>query len=204
MGLKFQFDKFHCRQCLAPVMTGYTMDDTSREALNSLPEWLRSLADDLTAVAGLLKDAQLSEQLRLWVAGAVGYVFKSVDLIPDGIDDLGYLDDAFILRIAAARALEDDPDGAAPAPLPQLAEGLSLIERLLGSDFARLEDFVSGLRIAVVRGKSPSDIVQDHAIAEQVCEEVAAFARGYVSPPFLQDERTLIKLKSFLSAKLAG
>jgi uncharacterized membrane protein YkvA (DUF1232 family) len=181
-----------------------TMDDTSREALNALPDWLRSLAEDLTAVAGLLKDSQLSEELRLWAAGAVGYVFKSVDLIPDGIDDLGYLDDAFILRVAASRALEDLPadEAAAVAPLAKLAEGASLIKRLLGSDYARLDDFVSGLRIAVVRGKSPSDIVEDRALAIQVCEEVASFARSYLAPPFAQDERTLIKLKSFLSAKL--
>ncbi len=182
-------------------MTALTMDASSREALNSLPEWLRSLADDLTAVAGLLKNNKHPEPLRLWMAGAVGYVFKSVDLIPDGIDDLGFLDDAFVLRIAAARAIEKA--GAAPAPLPQLADGVALIKKLLGSDFARLDDFVSGLRIAVVRGKSPSDIVQDSAVAAQVCDEVATFARGYKAPPFLQDERTLIKLKSFLSTKLA-
>ncbi len=185
-------------------MTAGTMDDTSREALNALPDWLRSLAEDLTAVAALLKDAQLSEELRLWAAGAVGYVFKSVDLIPDGIDDLGYLDDAFVLRVAAARALEDSPtDQAATLPiLSQLADGATLVKRLLGSDYARLEDFVSGLRIAVVRGKSPSDIVQDGVLAAQVCDEVAGFARSYLAPPFAQDERTLIKLKSFLSAKL--
>ena len=157
------------------------MDETSREALNALPDWLRSLADDLTAVAELMKDSQLSEAVRLWAAGAVGYVFKSVDLIPDGIDDLGYLDDAFVLRVAAARALEDLPadEAAALTPLAQLAEGASLVKRLLGSDYARLEDFVSGLRIAVVRGKSPSDIVQDSALAAQVCDEVASFTRSF-------------------------
>jgi uncharacterized membrane protein YkvA (DUF1232 family) len=180
------------------------MDDSTREALNTLPEWLRSLADDLTAAAALLKNQELPEEVRLWIAGAVGYVFKSVDLIPDGIDDLGYLDDTFILRVAAARALEpsSEEQGASLDPLPQLAEGTALIKRLLGSDYARLDDFVSGLRISVVRGKSPSDIVQESTIADQVCDEVAAFARNYVSPPFAQDERTIIKLKSFLSAKL--
>jgi uncharacterized membrane protein YkvA (DUF1232 family) len=176
------------------------MDDSTREALNTLPEWLRSLADDLTGAAALLKNAELPEELRLWVAGAVGYVFKSVDLIPDGIDDLGYLDDTFILRVAASRALEDQ--SVAPELLTQLAEGTALIKSLLGNDYARLEDFVSGLRISVVRGKSPSDIVQEVSVAEQVCEDVAAFARNYVVPPFAQDERTIIKLRSFLSAKL--
>ena len=180
------------------------MQESTREALNTFPEWLRSLADDLTALAGLLKNAQLPEELRLWVASAIGYVFKSVDLIPDGIEDLGYLDDAFVLRVVAARALEESQEdqSSSPMPLTQLAEGVALIRTLLGTDFARLDDFVSGLRIAVVRGKSPSDIVQDAAVAAQVCDEVASFAGSYVAPPFAQDERTLIKFKSFLSAKL--
>ena len=176
------------------------MDDSTREALNTLPEWLRSLADDVTATAALLKNTELPDELRLWVAGAVGYVFKSVDLIPDGIDDLGYLDDSFILRVAAVHALENQ--SVAPEPLPRLAEGTPLIKSLLGNDYARLEDFVSGLRISVVRGKSPSDIVQDASMAQQMCEDVASFARSYVVPPFAQDERTIIKLRSFLSAKL--
>jgi uncharacterized membrane protein YkvA (DUF1232 family) len=180
------------------------MDDFTREALNTFPEWLRSLAEDLTAMAGLLKDTQLTEGLRLWAAAAVGYVFKSVDLIPDGIEDLGYLDDAFVLRVAAARVLGEVSDSheTAPAPLPHLAEGVPLIQQLLGKDYARLDDFVSNLRIAVVRGKSPSDIVQDATAAAEVCEEVVVFSRCYVVPPFTQDERTLIKLKSFLAAKL--
>jgi len=180
------------------------MDELTRDALNALPEWLRSLADDLAVLAELLKDTQLSEGLRLWVAGAVGYVFKSVDLIPDGIEDLGYLDDVFVLRLAAARVAEENSESDAPLPpsITQLAEGAALVKKLLGSDFARLDDFVSGLRIAVVRGVSPSDIVQDPALAAQVCDEVASFTRSYVPPPFSHDERTLIKLKSFLSAKL--
>lgn len=178
------------------------MDESTRETLNILPEWLRALGDDLTAVAGLLKDTQVAEELRLWVAAAVGYAFKSVDLIPDGIEDLGYLDDAFVLRVAAGRALEEASQGQAPAPLLQLAEGVPLIRQLLGSDYARLDDFVSNLRVVVVRGKSPSDIVQDVSVAAQVYDEVLSFARSYMTPPFTQDERTLIKLKSFLSAKL--
>jgi uncharacterized membrane protein YkvA (DUF1232 family) len=185
-------------------MRDVLMDGSTREALNSLPEWLRSLADDLTVLAGLLKDMELSEEVRLWIAGAVGYVFKSVDLIPDGIEDLGYLDDAFVLRVAALRALETlaDESSVAPELLARLAQGTGLIKSLLGSDYARLEDFVSGLRISVVRGKSPSDIVQESSVAQQVCDEVATFARSYVAPPFAQDERTIIKLKSFLAAKL--
>src|SRR5438045_3179256 len=48
------------------------------------------------------------EGQRYLVAG-LNYIFKSLDLIPDGIDDLGYMDDAFVLRLAAALAATEDP-----------------------------------------------------------------------------------------------
>ena len=180
------------------------MEEFARKALNAFAEWLRSLGDDLVELSDLLQDTELSEDFRLWVAAAIGYVFKSVDLIPDGIEDLGYLDDAFVMRVMASRAVEQlEQAGESGSPgLSKLAEDAKLIKEFLGSDYARLDEFVSGLRIAVVRGKSPSDIVQDSALAAQVRDEVGVFARGYQMPEFTQEERTLIKLKSFLSTKL--
>ena len=32
-------------------------------------------------------------------------MFKSLDLIPDGLEGLGFLDDAFVLRVAAGLAV---------------------------------------------------------------------------------------------------
>ena len=180
------------------------MEEFARKALNAFPEWLRSLGDDLVALSDLLKDTELSEDVRLWVASSVSYVFKSVDLIPDGIEDLGYLDDAFVMRVVASRGVEQLEQAGASSPpvLSKLAEDATLIKEFLGSEYARLDEFVSGLRIAVVRGKSPSDIVQDPTLAAQVRDEVGVFARSYQMPEFTQEERTLIKLKSFLSTKL--
>jgi hypothetical protein len=34
--------------------------------------------------------------------GLAQRIFKSLDLIPDGIEDLGFIDDAFVFRVAAA------------------------------------------------------------------------------------------------------
>ena len=53
-----------------------------------------------------------------------------------------------------------------------------------------------------MRGKSPSDIVQDPALAQEVCDEIGVFARSYLAPVFTQEERTLLKLRSFLTTKL--
>ncbi len=178
------------------------MDQSAQEALNAFPQWLKSLNEDIVAFAELLRDSELPDELRLWVAGAVGYVFKSVDLIPDGVEDLGYLDDAFVVRVMARRAAQELQTNQVPAILEKLAHDAQFLERFLGTIYTRLEEFASGLRIAVVRGKSPSDIVEDPALAEQICDETAVFARAYVAPEFTQEERTLIKLRSFLNTKL--
>jgi hypothetical protein len=140
----------------------------------------------------------------LWIAGALGYVMKSVDLIPDGIEDLGYLDDALVLRVACDRAVKEagGDDWDIPPQLTRLADDTKVIQQILGSDYVRLDEYVSGLRILVVRGRSPSDIVQDPSLALQVSQDVASLARAYVPAPLAQDGRTLIKLTSFLQAKL--
>jgi len=178
------------------------MDESAQEALNAFPTWLQTLNEDVVELSGLLKDGQLPEELRLWVAGATGYVFKSLDLIPDGIEDLGYLDDAFVIRVMARRAAEQVENESVPPILARLAKEAEFIQTFLGSIYIRLDEFVSGLCITVVRGKSPSDIVQDPALAQQVCDEVGVFARSYVAPEFAQEERTLLKLRSFLTTKL--
>jgi uncharacterized membrane protein YkvA (DUF1232 family) len=178
------------------------MDASAQTALNTFPQWLQSLGGDLVELTELLKVPELSEKLRLWIAGASGYIFKSIDLIPDGIEDLGYLDDAFVVRVIARHAAEHLDAEIAPAVLTRLAGEAAFVESFLGTIYTRLDEFVLGLRIAVVRGRSPSDIVQDPALAQQVCDEVAAFARSYIAPQFTQEERTLTKLRSFLDTKL--
>ena len=84
------------------------MSDADR-FLDTFPNWLKSLGDDVSHVAVLLKDAELPDGARRAIAGAVNYLFKSLDLIPDGIEDLGFVDDAFVLRVACADALEAGP-----------------------------------------------------------------------------------------------
>lgn len=186
------------------LVNAVNMDESDQKALECFPLWLQSLGADVGGLASVLCDGAVAEEPRLWVAGAVSYIFKSVDLIPDGIEDLGYLDDAFILRVMARRALDAQDSDAQdiPAVLQQLAADTSTIEQFLGSDFVRLDEFAAGLRIASVRGRTPSDIVQDASVAAEVAQEAGVFARSYVAPEFEKHERTLIKLKSFLSTKL--
>src|SRR5262245_20598487 len=75
--------------------------------LEIFPEWLRTLGEDAGALGGVVA-RQSNEEAMRYVTSGLNYIFKSLDLIPDGIDDLGFCDDAFVIRVAAALACEVD------------------------------------------------------------------------------------------------
>lgn len=181
------------------------MSDVTTRCLDTFPLWLRSLGEDAAALAGLLGADSLPESARRYVAGGLNYVFKSLDLIPDGIEDLGFLDDAFILRVAAAVALADAPNAKDVDPrgnLARLAEDAKLIAELLGADNARLEKYVRDLTKGAARGRTVEEIVTDPAIRSAFVSEVRGWAKGYNAPSFSRDEKNIVKLKSFLGTKL--
>ncbi len=41
---------------------------------------------------------------RRYATAGLNYIFKSLDLIPDGIDDIGFCDDAFVIRVEPRRS----------------------------------------------------------------------------------------------------
>jgi len=146
----------------------------------------------------------LATEERIWLAAALNYLLKSVDLIPDGVEDLGFLDDAFVVRRAALEVLRQGGQAGEHYPdVGRLGSEAVDVNEFLGPHADRLGEYVSGLRIASVRGRSPSDIVEDENLASQVADEASSWAESYVGPAFLRDEKTLVKLRAFLATKLA-
>jgi uncharacterized membrane protein YkvA (DUF1232 family) len=177
--------------------------------LELFPQWLRSLGEDASAVCEALglpsADGGGGEFVgddasRSLISG-LNYIFKSLDLIPDGIDDLGFLDDAFVLRVAAAIASGLRPGEKKPV-VQRLAEDARAVHDFLGEDFVRLETYVRGLRKGAARGRTVEDIVGDEGIRKEFAGEVRAWSAAYQVPTFTRDPKTLVKLKAFLNAKL--
>jgi len=180
-----------------------TTTDTAALAryLDMFPAWLRTLGEDAGAL-GLVAQAEGNEEVRRYVVSGLNYIFKSLDLIPDGIDDLGFCDDAFVIRVAAALAVEAEPS-AADGVVGRLAEEARSVEEFLGEDYTRLVTYVRSLRKGAARGRTVEDIMTDTAARSSFVHEVSAWAQEYQVPSFTRDVKTLIKLKAFLSAKLA-
>ncbi|MFO0695721.1 MAG: YkvA family protein [Polyangiales bacterium] len=181
------------------------MSEDQAKFLETFPNWLRNLGDDAERLASLLEEAGLAQVAREAVAGGVNYLFKSLDLIPDGIDDIGYLDDAFVLRVAAELAMQEDVgdiEGEKMKLLGRLTNEADLVREFLGKDYGRLEAYVKGLRKGAARGRSVADILGDPSTQKDFLADVQNFARTYQAPSFTQEEKNLIKLKAFFDAKL--
>ena len=170
--------------------------------LEAFPSYLRSLGEDAGAL-GAVVSSDAPEPVRRYVVAGLNYIFKSLDLIPDGIDDLGFLDDAFVLRVAAALALAEAGGGTQPDPLARLAADATLIKTFLGEIYPRLEAYVKNLRTGAARGRTVEDVIGSAETQSTFVHEVAAWAKGYEVPSFSRDVKTLIKLKAFLGAKLS-
>jgi uncharacterized membrane protein YkvA (DUF1232 family) len=175
-------------------------DAPDSKYLEMFAAWLRSLGQDAAALGEIVK-GNGPESARKHSAAGLNYLFKSLDLIPDGIDDLGFLDDAFVLRIAASLAVAEDAKNKTGA-LEQLANDATAIKEFLGDDYDKLVLYVKNLHKGAARGRTVDDIITDETVRTQFTQEVAQWSRDYQAPTFTRDVKTLIKLKSFLHAKL--
>jgi len=181
------------------------MTELETRCLEAFPQWLRMLGQDATALAQLLSADSLPQVAKKYVAGGLNYLFKSLDLIPDGIEELGFLDDAFVLRIASRLALADAPqarEADLSGTLSRLSGEAPLIDELLAQSAARLERFVRELTKGAARGRTVAEILQDPAVLRTFVAEVHSWAKSYTPPSFRRDEKNLIKLKAFLGTKL--
>jgi uncharacterized membrane protein YkvA (DUF1232 family) len=176
--------------------------EVDARCLETFPNWLRSLGNDAEAMVDALNAGSTPEAARRSLAAGLNYVFKSVDLIPDGIDDIGYLDDAFVLRIASAHAGANGFDLATSAPLLALAGDVDLVKGFLGDDYSRLDVYVQGLKRSAARGRSVDDIINGESVRAEFTADVKGFARSYAPPSFGREEKNLIKLRAFFDAKL--
>jgi uncharacterized membrane protein YkvA (DUF1232 family) len=80
-----------------------------------LKTWAGRLKTELYALYLAYRDPRVPLHARIFAACVVGYAFSPVDLIPDPIPVLGYLDDLVLVPLGVALALK-------MIPAPVLAE----------------------------------------------------------------------------------
>lgn len=170
--------------------------------LDVFPDWLRTLGDDARELG---ESVGSDEATARYTVGGLNYIFKSLDLIPDGIDDLGFMDDAFVLRISAAFAAADEDVATLDTTIARLANEAADVRAFLEADADKLDAYVRSVRRGSARGRTVEAILDDTDgdARRAFVREVGAWALSYEAPSFTHDIKTIIKLKSFLNAKLA-
>ncbi len=67
--------------------------------LDALKRWVRALKHEALALYLAARDARTPWYAKAWAAFVVAYAFSPIDLIPDFIPVLGYLDDLILLPL---------------------------------------------------------------------------------------------------------
>jgi uncharacterized membrane protein YkvA (DUF1232 family) len=169
--------------------------------LEMFPQWLRSLGEDAAAVGDILAESAGDDAATRSLVAGVQYIFKTLDLIPDGVDDLGYMDDAFVLRVACALAVAARPD-LKRGVIERLTDDARAVQSFLEADYVRLESYVEGLCKGAARGRTTDEIARSAEARKAFLTDVRQWSAAYQAPSFTRDPKTLIKLRAFLNTKL--
>jgi uncharacterized membrane protein YkvA (DUF1232 family) len=90
-------------------MSDGTNDPSTGEAAGGWRQRARRLKTETYALYLAYKDKRTPWYARLFAACVVGYAFSPIDLIPDMIPVLGYLDDLVLVPLGVALALKMIP-----------------------------------------------------------------------------------------------
>lgn len=96
-----------------------------------LKEVLRLLPDLVRLLRRLAADRSLPRGVRIRLALLLGYLAFPVDLVPDFIPVIGYVDDAVIVALALRSVTRVAGAGALQRHWPGSPEGLDALRRLL-------------------------------------------------------------------------
>jgi uncharacterized membrane protein YkvA (DUF1232 family) len=173
--------------------------------LQTFSGWLNGMGNEVRALADLLERQDADRTTRRASAASLNYLLRSFELIPEGLEDLGYLDDLFAFRVLAEQAVRADPDSSLRDPdetLARLAADTGPLVTFLGEDFELLRAAALAVGGAEVKGRSVDDLLDDPELRAAALAEVRAWAEGYTPPELSGGEHELVKLRSFLGTKL--
>jgi uncharacterized membrane protein YkvA (DUF1232 family) len=94
--------------------------------LTRLREWARTIKRDVVALYIAARDPRVAWYVKLAAAAIAAYALSPIDLIPDFIPVLGYLDEVIILPVANLLVIKMIP---APLMVEFRAEAQRLSER---------------------------------------------------------------------------
>lgn len=171
-----------------------------------MKQWIDGIAGDVEVAKKIVESKTAPKPARVLLAGALSYIVKQMDLIPDFEPVHGLLDDAMVLRVAVSLASEHDLgdfDADTTRGIGRLANEADAVAERLGPElYARLKRYTQSLNRLDVRGR-PADLVASDAKARaQLWSEIAGELKKLKPAQAIDEEQTLRKVKSYLEQKL--
>jgi uncharacterized membrane protein YkvA (DUF1232 family) len=168
--------------------------------------FIDSFASDVAALQALLATDDAAADARLHAAAGLNYLVTRLDLIPDWEETCGILDDAMILRLAAAAASEHELGGLGGESLhavARLANEVEVVKDFLGPDlYPRLKKYAADLTHVVVRGRHPRVLVDDDKQRKQLFDEIKDELKRLPPAPMSDPSRVARVVRNYLSQKL--
>lgn len=148
----------------------------------TLVTWIKSLPTDLKILIEMVGDDNLDMSARTLAAGVLVYIMAPIDLIPDSVPVLGYVDDVVVLHIAVAAILQLDQERTEfyrekyVEAIGAIDEQMELVMRALGALYSWLLAFVENLRQRRYKGKSSEETVRSEKAREDILDDAMIFA----------------------------
>jgi len=167
--------------------------------------WSDSFNEDVAALKKLVEHTGAHREARRLAAAALNYLVTRMDLVPDHEQGIGALDDVMVLRtcvsLASTHPFGDLP-GDAEITLARLGNDADRIEDFLGPIYDKLKVYCTKLVDSAVRGRSPSQIIDDAAIRKALYDDVELELKRSV-PVVIKDAADAeLRLKAYLTHKL--
>jgi hypothetical protein len=175
--------------------------------LRTFSRWLEGMPAEVTALCDVLENAPESpsvpEECRRASAESLALLIRSIQLIPDGIEALGYLENLFAFR-AIMRDAATGLDTPADDTSRRLAAEAELVAGFLGDDFGRLRQATRDAREHTRAGQRATDLLVDAERRSAAIAQLRAWARAYRAPELAPTEAEALKLRSFLRVRLGA
>ncbi len=177
------------------------------ESMELLREWVDSFREDVATLKKVLESEKATPAAREFAAAALNYLVSRMDLIPDWTPTIGVIDDVLVLRLyvemAGAEGLTDNLDAELLVEVGRLTNDADQVVEVVGADlYAKLRKHAARIAEDPVRGRRPSDLVEDADARKELYENVEDELLRMPAAAFEDADDVERKLRSYLTAKL--
>jgi uncharacterized membrane protein YkvA (DUF1232 family) len=168
--------------------------------------WAETIRQDIDALKTLLESTKADADSRKLAGAALLYLVSRMDLIPDWNEGIGVIDDVMVLRVCAQLTgshNRGDLPSAADVSIERMSNEAEKITAFLGGPlYDKLKAYCAKLGDQAVRGRSPTQLVDDVALRKALYTEIDEELKRSV-PIVVNDPKDAeLRLKAYLTHKL--